>query len=129
MEAKPALILPITLSALRKTIQQGQGYASNGRNLYFGLYGQDSWRLRSNLTVNFGLRYEIATPWWEEHNEIQTLVPGVQSLVFPGSPTGWVFPGDPGIPKTLAPIRYGNFAPRLGLAYSPNTRERLCWAS
>jgi hypothetical protein len=103
--------------------QQGQGYASNGRNLYFGLYGQDSWRLRSNLTVNFGLRYEIATPWWEEHNEIQTLVPGLQSLVFPGSPTGWVFPGDPGIPKTLAPIRYGNFAPRLGLAYSPATRE------
>ncbi len=79
--------------------------------------------LRPNLTVNFGLRYEIATPWWEEHNEIQTLVPGLQSLVFPGSPTGWVFPGDPGIPKTLAPIRYGNFAPRFGLAYSPSTRE------
>ena len=102
---------------------QGQGYASNGRNLYFGLYGQDSWRLRSNLTVNFGLRYEIATPWWEEHNEIQTLVPGLQSVLFPGSPTGWVFPGDPGIPKTLAPIRYGNVAPRLGSAYSPATRD------
>ncbi len=105
------------------SFSQGQGYTSNGRNLYFGLFGQDSWRARQNLTFNFGLRYEIATPWWEEHNEIQTLVPGLQSVVFPGSPTGWVFPGDPGIPKTLAPIRYGNVAPRVGVAYSPRTHE------
>src|SRR5215467_11019335 len=101
--------------------QQGQGFPSNGRNFYGGGYGQDSWRVRPNLTLNYGLRYEIATPWWEKHNEIQTLVPGLQSQVFPGSPTGWVFPGDPGIPKTLAPIRYNNFAPRLGIAYSPNS--------
>ena len=81
------------------SFSQGQGYTSNGRNLYFGLFGQDSWRARQNLTFNFGLRYEIATPWWEEHNEIQSLEAGLQSVVFPGSPTGWVFPGDPGIPK------------------------------
>jgi hypothetical protein len=100
---------------------QGQGYPSNGRNLYVGGYGQDSWRVRPNFTLNYGLRYEVATPWWEQHNEIQTLVPGLQSQVFPGSPTGWVFPGDPGIPKTLAPIRYNNFAPRIGIAYSPSS--------
>jgi hypothetical protein len=29
-----------------------------------------------------------------------------------------VFPGDPGVPSTLAPTRWNNFAPRLGLAYS-----------
>jgi hypothetical protein len=101
--------------------QQGQGFPSNGRNFYGGAYGQDSWRVRPNLTLDYGLRYEIATPWWEKHNEIQTLVPGLQSQVFPGSPTGWVFPGDPGIPKTLAPIRYDNFAPRIGVAYSPSS--------
>jgi hypothetical protein len=105
--------------------QQGQGYPSNGRNLYVGGYGQDSWRVRPNFTLNYGLRYEIATPWWEQHNEIQTLVPGLQSQVFPGSPTGWVFPGDPGIPKTLAPIRYDNFAPRIGIAYSPSADSGL----
>src|SRR6202041_2162102 len=33
-------------------------------------------------------------------------------------PTGWVFPGDPGVPSTLAPTRWNNFAPRLGVAYS-----------
>src|SRR6185437_5723667 len=36
------------------------------------------------------------------------------------APTGWVVPGDPGIPSTLAPTRYNNFGPRIGIAYSPN---------
>ena len=60
---------------------------------------------------------------------MEALVYGQQSLVFPGSPKGWVFPGDPGIPTTIAPTRYNNFAPRIGLAYSPNAsggfKERL----
>ena len=86
-----------------QSYSQGQGYASNGRNVYFGLYGQDSWRLRSNLTVNFGLRYEIATPWWEQHNEIETLVPGLQSLVFPGSPPGGYSPGIPAFQERWLP--------------------------
>lgn len=98
---------------------QGQAEPSNGRSRYFGLYGQDSWRARTNLTLNYGLRWDVSTPWWEQHNQIQTIVPGLQSVVFPGSPKGWVFPGDPGIPSTLAPTRYNNFGPRLGLAYSP----------
>jgi len=99
---------------------QGQTPASNGRNRYMGLYGQDSWRTTSNLTLNYGLRWEFATPWYEQHNEIETIVPGLQSKVLPNSPVGWVFPGDPGIPRTLAPTRYNNFAPRIGLAYSPS---------
>jgi len=97
---------------------QGQSYPSYGRNYYFGLYGQDSWRIKSNLTFNYGLRYDVSAPWHEKYNEIQTMVPGLQSVVFPGSPIGWVFPGDPGIPYSLAPTRWNNFAPRLGLAYS-----------
>jgi hypothetical protein len=98
---------------------QGQAEPSNGRSKYFGVYGQDSWRLRSNLTLNYGLRWDVSTPWSEQHNQLETIVPGLQSKVFPGSPTGWVFPGDPGIPSTLAPTRYNNFGPRFGLAYSP----------
>ena len=74
--------------------------------------------MKSNLTFNYGLRYDVSAPWKEKYNQIQTLIPGEQSVVFPGSPTGWVFPGDPGVPSTLAPTRWNNFAPRLGLAYS-----------
>ena len=97
---------------------QGQSYPSYGRNFYFGLYAQDSWRIKSNLTFNYGLRYDVSAPWHEKYNEIQTLILGEQSVVFPGSPEGWVFPGDPGVPSSLAPTRWNNFAPRLGLAYS-----------
>jgi hypothetical protein len=97
---------------------QGQSYPSYGHNFYFGLYAQDSWRVRSNLTFNYGLRYDVSSPFSEKNNQIQTLIPGEQSVVFPGAPKGWVFPGDPGVPSTLAPTRWNNFAPRLGLAYS-----------
>jgi hypothetical protein len=104
---------------------QGQGYPSNGRSHSFGFYGQDSWRVRSDLTLNYGLRWDVSSPWSELRNEIQTIIPGEQSLVFPGSPTGWVFPGDPHVPNTLAPIQYDNFAPRIGLAYSPSQHSSL----
>lgn len=97
---------------------QGQSYPSYGRNFYFGLFGQDSWRVKPNLTFNYGLRYDVSSPFKEKNNQIQTIIPGEQSVVFPGSPVGWVFPGDPGVPSTLAPTRWNNFAPRLGLAYS-----------
>ena len=97
---------------------QGQSYPSYGRNFYFGAYLQDSWRLKSNLTFNYGFRYDVSAPFHEKFNEIQTLIPYEQSVVFPGSPAGWVFPGDQGVPNSLAPTRYDNFAPRVGLAYS-----------
>jgi hypothetical protein len=86
----------------------------------YGVYGQDSWRATQNLVLNYGLRWEVSTPWWEAHNQMEALIPGCQSASFPGSPSGWCFPGDPGIPSTLAPTRYNNFGPRLGLAYSPH---------
>jgi hypothetical protein len=102
---------------------QGQSYPSYGRNYYFGLYGQDSWRIKSNLTLNYGLRYDVNSPFYEKYNEIQTIIPGQQSIVFPGSPTGWLFPGDSGVPRSLAPTRWTNFAPRFGLAYSFGDHE------
>jgi hypothetical protein len=102
---------------------QGAALPFNGRSHYIGLYGQDSWRVRSDLTLNYGLRWDVSTPWSEQHNEIETLVPGKQSATFPGSPVGWVFAGDPGIPTTLAPVRYNNFGPRIGLAYSPTASD------
>jgi hypothetical protein len=97
---------------------QGLAFPSRGRSFYLGLFAQDSWRIKSNLTLNYGLRYDVSSSWREMHNQIQTIIPGEQSVVFPGSPKGWVFPGDPGVPSSLAPTRWNNFGPRLGLAYS-----------
>jgi len=92
----------------------------DSRTRYGGAYAQDTWKATPNLTVNLGLRWEVSMPWYDTQGKIQTWVPGEQSVVFPNSPKGLVFPGDPGVPKTLAPTRYNNFGPRLGLAYSPS---------
>ena len=104
--------------------QQGAQIPFHTRSRYYGFYGQDSWRATPKLTINYGLRYEISTPWYEAFGEMEAMVLGEQSEVFPGAPKGWVFPGDPGIPKTIAPTRYNNFAPRIGLAYSPGASGR-----
>jgi carboxypeptidase family protein/TonB-dependent receptor-like protein len=99
---------------------QSSGQPFYLRNRYFGLYVQDSWRLRSNLTINAGLRWDLIAPWHEKYNQLQTYIAGAQSTLYPGAPPGLVVAGDPGVPKTLAPTNYKNFAPRIGLAYSPN---------
>ncbi len=55
--------------------------------------------------------------------------PGQQSVVFPGAPAGILFPTDPGVPRTLAPPGNLDFAPRIGLAYSPDTGKTSIRAS
>jgi Carboxypeptidase regulatory-like domain len=97
----------------------------DSRDRYFGVYFQDSWRARPTLTINYGLRYEIMTPWWDTQNKLETVIAGEQSQTFPTAPTGLVVPGDPHVPRTLAPIQYHNFAPRIGFAYSPDTTDGL----
>jgi hypothetical protein len=90
-----------------------------GRNKYVGIFGQDSWRLKSNLTLNYGLRWDRIEPWYEKYNQISTTEPGKQSAVFPGAPPGILYPTDPGVRRTLAPPG-DEFSPRIGFAYSPN---------
>ena len=104
---------------------QGSPDIEHTRSKYYGVYAQDSWRARSTLTLNYGLRWEASTPWYDTRNFIETIVAGEQSQVFPGAPLGLVLPGDPGVPRTLAPTKHTNFAPRFGLAYSPNVSEGL----
>ena len=91
----------------------------DSRSRYGGAYFQDTWKVRPNLTLNLGLRWEVSMPWYDTQGKIETIVPGEQSTQFPTAPVGWVVPGDPGIPSTLAPTRYNNFGPRAGIAYSP----------
>jgi hypothetical protein len=98
---------------------QSQLQAFYGRNRFVGLYGQDSWRVSRNLTLNYGLRWDRIEPWYEKNNQIATFAPGRQSVVFPGAPEGILFPTDPGVPRTLAPPGNLDFAPRFGVAWSP----------
>ena len=92
----------------------------DSRSKYYALYGQDSWRVTSNLVFNYGLRWEASMPWYDTQNKTETIIPGAQSVKFPGAPLGFVVAGDPGVPRTLGPTQWHNFSPRLGLAYSPS---------
>ena len=98
---------------------QSSGQPFYLRNHYAGLFAEDSWRVRSDLTFNFGLRWDYILPFWEKYNDVQTIIPGRQSVLYPNAPGDLVVPGDPGIPPTISPAKKDNFAPRLGLAYSP----------
>jgi Carboxypeptidase regulatory-like domain len=107
------------------TFNQTSHQLLDSRTKYFALYGQDTYKARPDLTINYGLRWDVSQPFYDTQNRIQTFVPGVQSKIYPDSPKGFVFPGDPGIPSTLAPTQYNRFAPRLGIAYSPGATEGL----
>ena len=113
------------------------------------VFAQDAWRLRPNLTLNYGLRWEWNTPQADAGKRIQAFRPGQATGIYPcalsssdsllgslGSsdcspqgpgrsvfPLGMVFPGDRGVPSGLTNNYLRAFAPRLGLAWSPNWSE------
>lgn len=104
---------------------QGDPEFGPGRFHYFGLYAQDSWRVRPSLALNYGLRWDLIPFPYLQNNKQATLIAGQQSHAFPTAPVGQVYPGDPGVPRNIAPTNYHDLAPRLGLAYSPSARSGL----
>jgi hypothetical protein len=85
---------------------------------YAGGYVQDNWHIFSNLTLNYGVRWELMEYWSEKYNQIPEFEPGEQSIVFPQAPVGLVYAGDKGVPETLVPDR-NRLSPRIGIAWSP----------
>ena len=85
------------------------------RHKYVGWYGQDSWRIKPNLTFNYGLRVDLMQYWSEKFDQMPTFNPGEQSMVFPNAFPGLVYPTDPGCSRTHWCPR--NFDWLLGLAW------------
>ena len=112
------------LIGVASNYNQADSQTYYGRHKYAAAFVQDSWRARPNLTMNYGLRFELMQYWSEKYNQIPTFILGQQSKVYPTAPTNLVYPTDPGVPDTLAPQR-NRFSPRLGLAYSPSRRSGL----
>ena len=98
-------------------IQDGTGWTYSG-------YAQDAFRFSDRLTLNLGLRYELATPFVEKENRIVVINPEKQSTVYPAAPRGLLYPGDAGIPDGGYKTDKNNFAPRLAFAWDPNGRGR-----
>ncbi len=116
------------LLGVTSSYTQGQAGSFYNRNLYMAAFVQDSWKATSQLTINYGVRWDRIRPWSEKFNQLQTLVKGEQSQVYPGAPLGLVFPGDSGVPRSLASAR-NDFSPRFGLAYTPAFTAPGCASS
>jgi hypothetical protein len=87
------------------------GERSSGTTVYYGdqsaiyWYANDSWRIRSNLTINLGVRYEYTTIQTGER---------AQKLNIAASVPGLISFEEPRAPKN-------NWGPRIGIAYSPGS--------
>jgi hypothetical protein len=128
------------------SFSQGAAQGEADRNTALYLFMQDSYKFKSNITLNYGLRWELNTPYYDTGNRLQTFRPGQVTTQYPcwlsqenaanlglnpgdcgqdsGTnnaifPLGLVFPGDKGVPRGLTSTYYKAFAPRVGIAYSP----------
>ncbi len=132
------------LLGLADSYSQGSGQREDVRSTAVYPFAQDSWKIRPNLTLNYGLRWEFTPPPTDISGHVETFRPGQNSTVYPcgittsasywqglgvanptcantgTEPTGLVVPGDPGVPAGMTSTYYKAFAPRVGLAYSPN---------
>jgi hypothetical protein len=134
------------LLGLPDSYLQGSAQTEDVRGDSIYLFGQDSWKIKPNLTLNYGLRWEYNQPIYDAGLRYQTFRPGQATTIFPcqlsqGSlnslgysnpncsdpnsdsaavfPLGLVIPGDKGVPKGLTQNYYNAFAPRIGIAWDP----------
>lgn len=99
-------------------LQFGEAPSNIRTNSYYG-FAQDEFRVRKNLVLTLGVRYEYSQPKVDTQGRSFSLKMGQKSQVFPNAPIGLLFPGDPGAPKGANFADKNDFAPRLGFAYDP----------
>jgi hypothetical protein len=138
---------PNYLLGIGNSYFQGSAQHELVRSTSLYLFVQDSWKIKPNVTLNYGLRWEMNTPLTDIGKKVQTFRPGETSSIYPctlptssplfvpGSvencdqagvtPVGLVFPGDKNVPNALTNTYYKGFAPRLGLAWSPGWKDGL----
>jgi hypothetical protein len=92
---------------------------SNIRSHQVAGYAQDAWKVRKNLTLNLGVRYEYASPKFDTQGRSFSFIPGLQSTRFVNAPEGLVFPGDAGAPKGANFPDKNDWSPRFGFAWDP----------
>jgi outer membrane receptor protein involved in Fe transport len=92
---------------------------SNEHQKQYAAFAQDEWKATPRLTLTYGLRYEYTSPETDTHGYSFSVVPGAQSVKFPGAPLGFLVPGDPGAPRGWYFPDRTNLSPRIGIAWDP----------
>lgn len=95
---------------------------------YSALYAQDHWKVRHNLTLSYGLRWDYSSPITERQNRMANFDPTLPNPGAGNLPGALVFAGTgagrSGIHSFGDPW-YKGFGPRIGVAYSPNVSTVL----
>ena len=86
------------------------------RDRQYSFFVQDDWKVTDRLTLNLGLRYEYATPFFSPNNEISMFDMQQQKLLIAGQN---------GVSRYIIEPDKNNWAPRLGLAYKLNPQTTL----
>ena len=96
------------------------GFPILARSQAYSFFAQDDWKVNSKLTVNYGLRYEVQTPWRERDGNASNLDLNAPNAAAGNLPGAYVYAGDG--EGRLGTNRFVNnyykgFGPRLGFAY------------
>ncbi len=108
-----------------------------GLNSY-EFYGQDTWRIKPNFTLTYGVRWSLFPPPWET-NGLQTVPTfglGTQfGLNFKNMQQGLGYTSEPPLAFALGgpanntkgfyPFEKSDFGPRISIAYSPRSQNGL----
>ena len=95
-------------------INLGTNVVTNLRQHVHSLYAQDDFRMTSKLTLNLGLRWDFATPLYDRDNNYSNFDPTTDTMI---RATGGSLYN-----RSLVHPNYRDFGPRLGLAYSIDSK-------
>ncbi len=132
-----------SVSSTNNPTMDGIGYS-------YAFYGQDDWKIRSNLTLNLGLRYELHPPMRESHSNTAAFMPDWTGIGSDGStsvngavvvsdnrglamasqdfaaaiaPTPIITAAEAHIPSALRFTDHTDFGPRIGFAWRPYGKD------
>ncbi len=95
------------------------------RSQTMSFYGQDDWRIRSNLSLSLGLRYEYFTPIQEKYGHLANLDIAPDFSAVAPVQAGGVGPYSGQFPSALINPDKNNFSPRFGVAWKPTERSKF----
>ena len=93
------------------------------RTSWIDTFANDDWRIKDNLSINFGLRWDFQAPVTELYNRLVNLNIGpnftTETPVCATPANGCIPAGQAGYPSSLLRPNYLEFQPRVGLAWRP----------